>query len=607
MTGGAVDLNFTEIANFSGGNVPLNLGYNGEISDPPISAPNPAFSVSLSLVSGGRASMDASVSVTASAFSSFDVSVRINGDNAEICDALKTARWQQGNREDHQHAFPWSFRKHTDQQREVAWGGSQGKDPQREVAWVSNLRNLPAAVTTMWGGLYALQEDTSLPIRTAMLPQEATRTPLWGGVIPSDQESVVLWGTQTYPEICLREYVPPVPPAILLDLSEEAQHSTSLSFDSSDYPIVCTTREPGGERRYPRDYPEIPPEDPLATPTNEIRQVYFIMHTLSVQALPGLQEVEVSSISMSFDIDSHSWLFSATVLSNVDLVRPSSAGVKEIRVTLDGYVWEFAVDSYTQTKVFSDQTWKITGKSKTAYLAAPYVLPKNYTYVSDILASQIITQELNATGFSVTYSTVDWLVGGNAFTYQQNTPIQAISTVAAAIGGVILPHRSQSSIVVKPRYTHSPWEWAATSPVATLTSDIIESMSGTWSPKGDINGVHVTGATSGVNCFVKITGTDGLKKAPQFVSNLLSHQDAGREKGRNILSDTGNQEVVPIVLPVLPVGQTPAIYNAGDLLEISEAGSQPWKGMVIGVNVTASVSASGLIEASQTVSLERHY
>jgi hypothetical protein len=118
--------------------------------------------------------------------------------------------------------------------------------------------------------------------------------------------------------------------------------------------------------------------------------------------------------------------------------------------------------------------------------------------------------------------------------------------------------------------------------------------------------VYVSGNTTGVECFVKRTGTAGADLGAQFIDNLITHQDAGREKGRNIISNRGKQEVITIELPMLPVGQTPAVYKCGDLLEIDEGALGVWRGIVLGTSISASANG-GAITATQTLSIEKHY
>ena len=161
-------------------------------------------------------------------------------------------------------------------------------------------------------------------------------------------------------------------------------------------------------------------------------------------------------------------------------------------------------------------------------------------------------------------------------------------------------------MTIYPRYRISPWDWPLATAAATITSDLIRSISGDWQSRPDINAVYVSGRTQGVNCFVKRTGTAGDQQGRQVLDNLITHADAGRERGRNVISDRGNQELMTIELPLLQSGQVPGIYDPGELLEIDEGGGNVWCGIVVKSQIQASLK-SGAITASQKITIERHH
>ncbi|MCU7947800.1 MAG: hypothetical protein KZQ72_14380 [Candidatus Thiodiazotropha sp. (ex Cardiolucina cf. quadrata)] len=146
-----------------------------------------------------------------------------------------------------------------------------------------------------------------------------------------------------------------------------------------------------------------------------------------------------------------------------------------------------------------------------------------------------------------------WTVPPGAYYYTDKTPIQAVNMIAKSVGAVILPHRNLDEITINTRYQGSAWDWATATPSATLTLDIVKRLANQWNPKPDVNGVHVSRETQGVTCFVRRQGTDGANLAPEVVDTLITHQDAGRARGCNIISDQGKQEVVDIELPLMPL------------------------------------------------------
>ena len=160
------------------------------------------------------------------------------------------------------------------------------------------------------------------------------------------------------------------------------------------------------------------------------------MHTITVVKLPERTEIEVADINLQLDIESWSWLATLNLIekADFDLVKPGAGGVQEIEINIDGYLWEFIVEKYRDNRQFNRTGYTINGRSKTAYLAAPYKLPASKTETAQKTANQLIDLELLNTGFSANYNTVDWLVDAGAFSYQNATPMQAVLKVAGAIG-----------------------------------------------------------------------------------------------------------------------------------------------------------------------------
>jgi len=508
--------------------------------------------------------------------------------NAKPSDKSLSINWVSAPEKSPNISSPWNKTETTDNTLSITYGGYLYTDNHIKLSW-GKFNQLDDSLKIIYGGLVYVDDQTRLVFTDFAQHADNSYSIKYHQRLQFiDKQSKGAWGKFAIQD---KHYLMPWGGHIAVD-----KH-TRIVWDSvwtAKREVVIDT----SPVVFPTGFGQIP--------TNKIQQVYFIMHSLAVVVLPSRTSIEATSLSLSIDIDSFAWLLNMQVAEGIALIRPDINGVKEVEINIDGYIWEFIIESYTENKEFNNNTWSVTGRSKTAYLTAPYKLPVSTTYGSQLLASQLIDTELSGSGFTFTYSTVDWLVNANAFSYQNLTAMQAIRRVADAVGGVILPHQTDNSLIINPRYQSSPWDWGTATPVASLTSDIIMLMSGNWQPKADINGVYVGGNTLGVECFVKRVGTAGDQLSTQYTDNLITHQDAGREKGRNILSDRGKQEVVSVELPVLPLGETPAIYQCGDLVEINEGAQGVWRGIVLGISISANVS-DGAISASQTVSLEKHY
>jgi hypothetical protein len=193
--------------------------------------------------------------------------------------------------------------------------------------------------------------------------------------------------------------------------------------------------------------------------------------------------------------------------------------------------------------------------------------------------------------------TIDWLVPGGAWSYQNKAPIDAIVQIARAAGARAYADKTGSLVRIDPRYPISPWNWASATPAKTIPISLVRSVASQLSPQPLYNQIYVSGQTQGVLVSGILTGSAGDKPAPMVTDSLITHVDAGREHARNVLSNTGRQARVTLDLPL---SATTGLLEPGQLVEVSDA--IPWRGLVTGINVLAS---HGVV--SQQVEIERHF
>src|SRR3569623_809765 len=198
--------------------------------------------------------------------------------------------------------------------------------------------------------------------------------------------------------------------------------------------------------------------------------------------------------------------------------------------------------------------------------------------------------------------TVDWLVPPGAYTYRDLPTLGALQQIAGAVGAVVQSHQSDNVLTVLPRYPISPWEWSAADPSVAITADIVTSSASEWQPRPDYNGVYVMGTTQGVSVWVRRTGCAGEPLAPQVSDALITHVDAGTERGRIILAAAGRWSSETIQIPLMPVPQPPGLLLPGALIEVDD-GIDTWRGQVLSVRISAQRGDS--LTVWQTVEVER--
>lgn len=340
-------------------------------------------------------------------------------------------------------------------------------------------------------------------------------------------------------------------------------------------------------------------------------------NSVLVVRLPDLAPIEVDSVSISGDANAGMWTFDLNLCNpaQLPLLKPTVEGPRQIQITLNGYVWTALVESYSQRRQVDNNGAPqggvaISGRSRTALLASPYAPLRSKVLGEARNMAQLVDEELADTTFTATYATVDWEVPAGAWYYDSTAPLDAIARLAEASGGVMQSHPSEMAVIVRPRYPTSPWDWHTTEPDATIQDDIIlaDSLQVRSAPLYDA--VVVTGEIQGkgVTATIKRAGEAGTLFAQQASSPLINTTPAATERGRNILSDRGEQAAIEQTLPLFPAplapGETGLVLPL-DLVEVQEAGGM-WHGLCTALRIDARVDSSATV-IEQTITLERHF
>lgn len=334
------------------------------------------------------------------------------------------------------------------------------------------------------------------------------------------------------------------------------------------------------------------------------RRTWFVMNSVSVVRLPDLAPVPALSVSLTTDADSWAWGLTLTLPDReaLALVSPVAGEPVAVQVTINGHVWTALVESFAERRQFGNTGFTVTGRSRSALLAAPYAAAESRIETQARTAAQLAEAALTDTGWSLDWSrAVDWLVPAGAFSYQGATPIDVVGTVAAAAGARVFSDPADAVLRVLPRYPVSPWEWLAAEPDVVVTDNLLRALSLQWAERPEWNGVYVSGQTQGVLVRVTRAGSAGDLMASMVVDPLCTAVEAGRERGRNVLAAGGRQASVTVELPLLATPAPPGLLTPGQLAEVDD-GVSTWRGLVTGTTVEASRPW-----VRQTVELVRHY
>lgn len=334
---------------------------------------------------------------------------------------------------------------------------------------------------------------------------------------------------------------------------------------------------------------------------------YMTAHSIYAERLPDLAEVPVFDATVSADAGSYCWTLQANGPASLfELLAPVGGLPVQLRITMDGIPWVFAVDSLNRSSSFGKAGVSISGRSVTALIGAPYLRAVTRDNAGgSMLAQQLALSALQYTGVALDWGLTDWLVPAGAWSHQ-GTALDAVQAIAQAAGGYLQSHRSAATLLTRHPYSQrigdnpgAPWGWMTGPADVELAPDSIIT-DGTERHDGpDINAVYVSGTTQGVLAQVKRTGTAADKLASMVTDPLITHADAARQRGLAVLGAAGAKYNVRLELPVLTGANQPGVLDVGQLVQVNA--TIPWRGRVRAVSINAKRPS-----LRQTVTLERH-
>jgi hypothetical protein len=337
-----------------------------------------------------------------------------------------------------------------------------------------------------------------------------------------------------------------------------------------------------------------------------VRRVYFVINNVTLYRVSDGAPVPVFSLSLSLDASSWAWGFDAVLPAKAQaLVAPGSAsGPVERVASVNGTAFRVLAEGISRERSFGDASIRISGRGFNAILAAPYAPVMTFSNTEGRTARQLMDDVLTVNGiplgWAVDWGLIDWNVPAGAFA-QQGSWIDALTSIAGAAGGYLIPHPSAQSIRVRHRYPVAPWEWSTVTPDFVLPVDAVARESLRWLEKPAYNRVFVSGQDVGVLGQVTRAGTAGDVLAPMVVDSLITEAAAARQRGLRVLADTGHQLEVSLRLPVL--AET-GIIEPGAFVEYQD-GSQGQMVRRLGI-VRATQVEAGMPEVWQTLGVQAY-
>ncbi|WP_394474869.1 hypothetical protein [Ralstonia mannitolilytica] len=343
-----------------------------------------------------------------------------------------------------------------------------------------------------------------------------------------------------------------------------------------------------------------PPPPDGETVVVPVRRVYFVINNVTLHRLPDGLPVPVFNLSLSLDAASWTWGFEAQLPAKAEiLVAPGRAsGPVELVASVNGTAFHVLAENISRERIFGDVSIRISGRGRNAVLAAPYAPVMTFGNAEARTARQLMDDVLTLNGiplgWTLDWGLTDWNVPAGVFA-RQGTWIDALTAIASAVGGYLIPHPSDQGFRVRHRYPVAPWNWSTVAPDFVLPVDAVARESLRWVEKPAYNRVFVSGQDVGVLGQVTRAGTAGEVLAPMVVDSLITEAAAARQRGIAVLADTGQQIEVSLRLPVLT---ETGIIEPGAFVEYQD-GSVTRLGLVRSTQIEA-----GMPEVWQTLGVQ---
>lgn len=341
---------------------------------------------------------------------------------------------------------------------------------------------------------------------------------------------------------------------------------------------------------------------PDATVVIPVREVYMVQNNVTLTRVDDGSEIEALSINIALDADSWTWRFSAGIApADRDLVENEDDSPVEVELTINGQPLRFIIEDVAEDRSFAKTDIAVTGRGKSAGLDAPYAPVLNFSNDSVVTAQQLMAQVLTINGvplgWDIDWRIVDWAIPAGAFTHN-GTYVTALNSIAQAAGAYIQPHDTEDELIVLPRYPKGPWDWYTITPDIELPAALAQRVGISKTNKPNYNRAWVTGTIKDtINAKITRAGTDGALAAPGFTDPLITAVEVARQKGLEILSNTGRIRRISQRYPVLP---EMGLVTPGKMVKYVDGGVD-YLGIVRSISVDISMPT-----VWQTVEIETH-
>lgn len=327
---------------------------------------------------------------------------------------------------------------------------------------------------------------------------------------------------------------------------------------------------------------------------------WYIVNEIKVTRLDNGQEIQIYSGDYSTDRSSWSWSYNLSIpFYEKSKTEPINGQPVILKIMINGNEHRMLLENISRSRQFGKDVYKLSGRSPTALLDAPYSPTRSFTQENERSSVQLVQAELDRVNSDVVLNwdlidALGWILPPESLSYSNLTPIAAIKSIVEAAGGFIYSEPASNTLTIKPRYKKTWWDSIAVEEYdRVIPESIVTDQSTDYQPYPDYNGVFLTNDRTGDTGQVKRIGTAGDVLQESINSPLLTSTTVMHSKGREVLAKAGLVENHSLLMPIT---QEIGLCLPGELV----AFNGDWWGIVDGVSGSFTHKL-----VNQTVSIER--
>ena len=327
---------------------------------------------------------------------------------------------------------------------------------------------------------------------------------------------------------------------------------------------------------------------------------WYIVNEIKVTRLDNGQVIQIYSGDYSTDRSSWSWSYNLSIpFYEKSKTEPINGQPVILKIMINGNEHRMLLENISRSRQFGKETYKLSGRSPTALLDAPYAPTRSFTQENERSSVQLVQAELDRVNSDIVLNwelidALGWILPPESLSYSNLTPIAAIKLIVEAAGGFIYSEPASNTLTIKARYKKTWWDSIEIDEYdRVIPESIVTDQSTNYEPYPDYNGIFLTNDRNGDTGQVKRVGTAGDVLQESINSPLLTSTTVMHSKGREVLAKAGLVESHSFLMPIT---QQIGMCLPGELV----AFNGDWWGIVDGVSGSFTHKL-----VNQTVSIER--